>query len=344
MQEAPIPPDDVPRVAALHALGVLYSPAEERFDRITRLACRLFDVPIALVSLVAEKCQWFKSRQGLDVAETPRRISFCGHAILRDEPLVVPDALLDERFHDNPLVVGEPYIRFYAGAPLSDGEGNKLGTLCIIDRRPRVLGEAELDLLRDLAAWAENELRIRKVSESQKELLAELDSTKREARVDPLTQVWNRRALGEILERELARADRRSQPVGIVMLDLDRFKLVNDLHGHKAGDIVLAEAARRMRSKLRLDDALCRFGGEEFVAVLSNCGLAEAGEVAEKIRKRIEAESFDVGTAALAVTASLGVAEYRSGSSLRPDELLKMVDEALYRAKSGGRNRVESAR
>ena len=149
-----LPENEFSRLSALENLGLLYTPAKERFDRITRMACRLFDAPISLVSLIAEKCQWFKSRQGLDTSETPRNISFWAHAILREEPLVVSDTLLDDRFADNPLITGEPFIRFYAGAAIADESGNKLGTLCIIDNSPRNLSDSDIELLKDLAAWA----------------------------------------------------------------------------------------------------------------------------------------------------------------------------------------------
>jgi len=137
--EPPLSPaNEAKRIEALRSLQVLDTPPEERFDRITKIAQHVFDVPIALVSLVDESRQWFKSKQGLEVCETGRDVSFCGHAILRDDALVVPDAFLDKRFADNPLVTGEPHVRFYAGHPLADAAGFKLGTLCIIDHRPRV--------------------------------------------------------------------------------------------------------------------------------------------------------------------------------------------------------------
>lgn len=158
MREPLYPIDEQQRLAALHGLHVLDTPPDERFDRITRCAQRLFDVPIALISLIDANRQWFKSCQGLSVAETPRSISFCGHAILQDNPLVIPDALQDARFADNPLVTGEPHIRFYAGYPLRHSNGAKLGTLCLIDRRPRTFDEHDLAALSDLGAWAESEL------------------------------------------------------------------------------------------------------------------------------------------------------------------------------------------
>jgi PAS domain S-box-containing protein len=139
-------------------MHILDTPGEERIDRITRLAQLLFDVPIALVTLVDVNRQWFKSCIGLDMSETPRSESFCAHAILGDDALVIPDALRDPRFADNPLVTGEPHIRFYAGQPLVGPEGQKLGTLCILDRLPRKMSAGNLLALRDLAILAENEL------------------------------------------------------------------------------------------------------------------------------------------------------------------------------------------
>lgn len=136
MQIPAKPADEPARLDALRALNILDTSPEERFDRLTRLAKRLFDVPIALVSLVDVDRQWFKSCVGLDASETPRDISFCGHAIVGDEILMIRDTLVDERFHDNPLVTGAPHIRFYAGCPLRVPNGSKIGTLCLIDADP----------------------------------------------------------------------------------------------------------------------------------------------------------------------------------------------------------------
>ncbi len=158
MLEPAIPEDEEKRLATLRGLNILDTPPEERFDRLTRLAQRIFDVPIAVITLIDSNRQWFKSCQGLDATETPRRISFCGHAIHNDEIFVISDATLDSRFADNPLVAGAPHIRFYAGQPLKTSNGSRLGTLCIIDKNPRHPSRAELGILLDLAALVENEL------------------------------------------------------------------------------------------------------------------------------------------------------------------------------------------
>lgn len=158
MHKPPLPKDEAARLATLQKLKLLDTDFEERYDRITRMAQRLFGVPIALLSLVDRDRQWFKSCQGLNVRETPRDISFCGHAILGDQPLIVDDATNDERFHDNPLVVNDPAIRFYAGEPIKSLEGSKIGTLCIIDRQTRHLSDDDIATLHDLAAMVEHEI------------------------------------------------------------------------------------------------------------------------------------------------------------------------------------------
>ncbi len=166
MIKPPLPANEAERLATLHGLKILDTPPEERYDRITRFTQRLLDVPIVLVSLVDAHRQWFKSRQGFSLSETPRDISFSAHALLGDDVLVVPDAQLDPRFCDNPLVIGEPQIRFYAGCPLAARDGSKLGALCVMDRHARQMRDADLQALRDLAHLVENELNAAELNEA----------------------------------------------------------------------------------------------------------------------------------------------------------------------------------
>ena len=155
---APLPGNEDQRLRTLHRLEVLDTAPEERFDRYTRIAAELFDVPIALVSLVDRERQWFKSRHGLEATESPRETAFCAHAILDSKVMQVPDALLDSRFADNPMVTGPSRVRFYAGAPLAAADGSLVGTLCLVDKRARKLDGQQLGLLRDLADLVETEL------------------------------------------------------------------------------------------------------------------------------------------------------------------------------------------
>lgn len=161
MQAPAIPSNEARRLASLKALDLLDTPAEQVWDRLVQVAATVCDVPISLVSIVDTDRQWFKARFGLDAPETGRDISFCGHAILGDTPFVVPDAAMDDRFSDNPLVTGAPDIRFYAGIPLSAPDGAKMGTLCVIDRKPRQLTKSQEATLKILAAQAEDLLALR---------------------------------------------------------------------------------------------------------------------------------------------------------------------------------------
>ncbi|MEJ8566398.1 GAF domain-containing sensor histidine kinase [Elongatibacter sediminis] len=175
MKAPPMPANESERLQALCDLDILDTAPEERFDRLTRVARALFDVPIAIISLVDAERQWFKSRQGLDATETPRDISFCGHAILEGTVFHIPDALNDDRFADNPLVTGPLGIRFYAGAPLSAKNGSRIGTLCVLDTEPRIMSQVQQERLRDLANCVADELNQVKLTET----LAELEDQRR---------------------------------------------------------------------------------------------------------------------------------------------------------------------
>ena len=158
MVQPATPANEEARLAALWSMALLDTPRESSLDHITDLAAQLFDVSIALVSLVDEKRQWFKASHGLDARETPREISFCGHAILQPDIFYVRDASIDPRFADNPLVTGAPHIRFYAGKPIHAPTGEPLGTLCLMDNKPRKFSHADQNLLSTLAKCVEQVL------------------------------------------------------------------------------------------------------------------------------------------------------------------------------------------
>jgi len=191
------------RIKALHRLDILDTPGEERFDRFTRLATASFGVPMALVSLVDTDRQWFKSCIGIDSPGTPRSVAFCSHAVALDDLLVVPDARLDERFADNPLVTGAPHIRFYAGQPVRSLDGQPLGTLCIIDTRPRMLDDGGRRMLRDLAQLVQDELNrgvLVAARDAAQQALVEMNA-KLERRVEERTRELHEKNLA--LEQEM---------------------------------------------------------------------------------------------------------------------------------------------
>jgi GAF domain-containing protein len=172
MPAAPRPVDDLERVATLRGYDLLDTQAERAYDDIVAIARQLTETPIALVSLVDADRQWFKARSGLDATETPRELAFCGYTILQDGPFVVEDATQDPRFRDNALVTGPPFIRFYAGVPLRNPDGFRLGSLCVIDQRPRQLSETALDLLVRLARLVIDQMQLRALGREYAEALA----------------------------------------------------------------------------------------------------------------------------------------------------------------------------
>jgi diguanylate cyclase (GGDEF)-like protein len=299
---------------------VLDTPREEAFDRVTRLVRHIFSVKMASVTFLDGHRQWFKSRQGLASAETARDISFCRIPVAENRLLVVPDTLDDDRFRDNPLVVGPPSLRFYAGAPLHGSSGLCIGTLCAMDTRPRAFGNAEIDILLDLARIVETELELR--------ILATTDS---------LTGLLARRAFLEEGERALNLAHRHRYDLSCVSFDLDGFKAINDSAGHAAGDAVLAATAKTCTSLLRKSDLIGRLGGEEFSVLLPHADAAQAAAIAEKLRAKIERQASISLLPLHPVTASFGVASLPS-APIDLATLLAAADEALYVAKSRGRN------
>lgn len=338
MLSAALPENENERLAALEALGLMYTPAEERFDRITRLTKRLFGVPIVLVTLVAETCQWFKSAVGLETPETSRAVSFCAHAILSDDTFIVEDAIHDPRFCDNPLVTGSPNIRFYAGHPIRAEDGSRVGSLCVIDTVPRTFGESDCEALRDLAMLVEAELHREYLGDSQRKLVEQRDAYQRKASIDGLTRLWNRDAILELLEMEIARAV-LGRPLCLALIDVDLFKAVNDDHGHQAGDRVLAEVAQCIRTSLRDVDAVGRYGGDEFVVIFNNCRIEAAQESCERIRRAVERTKIATAVDSFALTVSIGLVAYSSAIETAV-QFLEIADRALYQAKDAGRNQT----
>jgi diguanylate cyclase (GGDEF)-like protein len=320
MLAAPLPQNEPTRLSTLRSLKLLDTPAEERFDRLTRLARRLFDVPIALVSLLDENRQWFKSCAGLGVQETARDISFCGHAIMQDDVFMIPDALADERFQDNPLVTGDPGIRFYAGQPLTVPNGSKLGTLCLIDTRPRELDDVERGLLRDLAHIAEQEI-----------AAIEL------ATVDELTLLANRRGFEALAQHALNVCRRLSHDATLLFFDLDDFKRINDTWGHAEGDRALAMFASALRGALRETDIIGRLGGDEFVALLTDAGDHETALVLDRLRQMLNSMNA-TSTAGYALRFSVGQTQFDAAKHPSVLDLLTASDMKMYAHKAAQKN------
>jgi diguanylate cyclase (GGDEF)-like protein len=320
MQAPPTPVDETQRLRSLIALGVLDTMPEDRFDRITRLACRAFAVPMALVSLVDRDRTWFKSKQGFDGCESSRRTSFCGHAILHEGPLVIADTLLDPRFADNPFVENDPRVRFYAGQPVHGVDGMRVGTLCLIDQQPRQLLEGDLTLLTDLAGMIDREF-----------------SLVARASTDELTSLANRRGFTEVAVHVLALCKRMTQPAVAIGIDLDNFKSINDTHGHEAGDDALRLFSKLLFGNFRTSDVVARLGGDEFAILCSGTTSDRTAVSLERLRAEFEASTIVQKYPGLSWSA--GIADFDPASDATIEDLLRTADARMYDAKVASKHR-----
>ena len=319
MKTPDIPPDEDARLAELRSLNVLDTIAEERFDRLTRMARRLFGVDVALVSLVDENRQWFKSCAGMELSETPRDISFCGHAILGDSAFVIPDALQDERFCDNPMVAGPPHVRFYAGCPLRGPGGRKLGTLCINHSKPRAFSDEDVEMLVDLALMVEREF-----------------SAIEWATVDELTGLSNRRGFMMLAQHSLHLCMRQNIPAALVFIDLDHLKQVNDQLGHAEGDWVLVTFAQHLMKAFRSSDVVARLGGDEFLVLLTNHSKAAAESAMARLQQALDATN-EAEARGYDISFSHGLVEFDPKRHHTIGALISEGDSLMYKTKKARR-------
>lgn len=350
MQKPQIPANESARLEALRHYDILDTEPEQDFDDLVAIAAAICDVPTALVSLIDADRQWFKARVGLDAQQTSRDVAFCAHAILDPKrTMVVPDARNDARFFDSPLVLDDPNIRFYAGAPLLTPGGEAIGTLCVIDTEPRELQTHQYTALEALSKQTSRLLELRRVShllarqlqESEwyeQKLLqyqGELEASNADltalTRTDPLTGLPNRRAFALALEQAAARSD-AAAPLQVAVLDIDHFKLINDVHGHPEGDRILQAVAETLRLYSAGPNSVARYGGEEFL-MLFEAPSRQAQLQCEFVREAIA--NLPLGPP---LTVSIGLAAYRAGEDTAAT--FARADQALYAAKRGGRNRV----
>jgi len=315
----PIPDDEAERLATLQALRILDTPPEERFDRFTRLAKRLFGVPIVAITLIDAERQWHKSVQGLELAELPRPLSFCGHAILSDQLLLVPNAHADARFAGNPLVTGEPFIHFYAGQPLRAPNGKRMGSLCLIDTQPHPFDADDEALLRDLALMVEHELAILQI-----------------ATLDELTGLTNRRGFEALARHSLGMCRRLQRSASLLFFDLDRFKQINDEFGHAEGDRALIDFAALLRRTFRESDVVARLGGDEFAVLLTNAAHLERDAALDRLAFAVAAHNAQPGQL-YALQYSVGCADFDAARHAGAAELLAEADRLMYRQKHAGR-------
>jgi len=315
--------DEAGRQRALERLAVIDSARERPFERIVDLVAAALKAPICAISLIDGDRQWFKAQRGLQVDQTTRDVAFCNHAIRSDRPFIVENATSDPRVANNPLVTGAPNIRSYLGIPLKLADGYIAGTICVIDLEPRTFSAQQIATLHAFAKLVLGELELR-TANSQ----------------DALTGVLSRGAWTSLLALELARAKRGNSDLCTLIIDLDRFSHINDLFGHRAGDMAIREISLAVEGLLRRSDFIGRLGGEELAVCLPGACAGTGHAVAERLRAAIAGIVFPAQPG-LRCTASICVAALAPGEPTMG--LLKRSDKALHFAKVHGRDLVCAA-
>lgn len=317
--------DEPGRLAALRRYEILDTPEEEAFQRIVELVRAVLDVPMVAVSLVDSRRVWVKAGVGPLPRQIAREDSFSAEVITRDRAVAVSNAGEDGRFAANPLVVGTPNIRACLGVPLTTPDGFNIGALCIYDDEPRPFNSRDAGILEKFAQIVFEQLDLRQISSQ-----------------DAMTGAHSRRGFMAELDKEFARAHRYERPSALLMIDVDHFRETNTRHGYPAGDAVLTALSNAVMSSMRKSDIFGRIGGEEFALLLPETDIDAARDVAERLRKTIEATIIDTGAGEIRVTVSLGVAPLPTRAEGAVGWLAE-ADIALYEAKRLGRNRVEVA-
>ncbi|GBF05017.1 diguanylate cyclase/phosphodiesterase with GAF sensor [Deinococcus aerius] len=323
---------EMQRLEVLDRYGVLDTLPEVEFDRITRFVKRLLNVPIVVINFVAGGRTWLKSGVGTTLREMSRESACCGETIERGGPFTVADLRAHSRFRNDPMVQSWG-ARSYAGAPLTTPDGFRIGTLAVYDGQVREFSPEEQAFLLDLAAVVIDELELRlwvlqwKRAQERSEYLAHHDA---------LTGLPNRLSLLDRTRQALHFAERHGTPVALMVLDLDRFKLINDSLGHAVGDELLRAVAERLGRMLRAEDTVARLGGDEFVVLLPELGEPlGAAWVAQRLQYAL-GEPFHVAGHDLRVGCSLGISLYPTDGQ-DAEALLRAADTAMYAAKVAGR-------
>lgn len=326
-----LPTDEAARLRALQRYEILDTPSEQEYDDIAMLAAQICGTPMANISLIDENRQWLKAKIGIEGDEISRDIAFCAFTIHNKDgrSLVVNDAREDERFAENPLVTGNPNIRFYAGAPLITPDNYALGALCVIDREPRELTEQQLHALEALARQTTIRLELRRTTALLKAANEELRNL---SLADDLTGLFNRRGFlfhAEQLLKLFRSRKSADEGLWLMMADLDGLKKINDRFGHEEGSFAIKKAAEIFKQSFRDADILARFGGDEFVVLIINT----AGDITEKVLERVKA-NFDnynkTGEKPYPIEASCGLAQFAPDDNSTIEEVMNAADKAMY--------------
>jgi diguanylate cyclase (GGDEF)-like protein len=331
-----LPVNEAERLQSVRALIVPDGYSTPELTSLVQLAKDVFGSPVAAVNIVDEDWQRVTCQVGsIQINACSRDESICSRVVFENEVVVIPDMTRHPELRDMPFVTGEPHFRSYAGAPISLDPELPVGAFCLIDTKPRDFSDDELRQLRQFADVASGLLRLQKAN-----FLMEFaeEKLKLAAMTDPLTGFYNRSALVSLIDVMLANALSSQQGFGVLYLDMDGFKTINDRYGHHTGDEVLTYAAKRISECVRAQDVVVRMGGDEFaIFVPDPPDVAALSGLCERLLGEFR-RPFVVGDKLLSARLSIGVALAPDAGSDRLG-LLRAVDEALYQAKAAGRDR-----
>jgi diguanylate cyclase (GGDEF)-like protein len=330
------------KLARIPESDFFYTPLEERFERITRLARKALNVPVAGVTLLSADKQWFKSIAGWNVSELPLDKSLCAMTIQHGQTSIVEDTHEDPRTERHALVTSGPRFRFYAGQPLHDQENSIIGTFCVFDVKPRTFSASDRQSLADLAAMSQRELVTDQLRDVHTALTTKLSIARREAMMDHMTRLWNRRGASVLLKAACDEADRSGADLAVALLDFDNFKRINDTHGHQVGDEVLRRIASRLVGNIRSNDVTCRIGGDEFLLLMANTNAETAARVAERVRHSVTESPIPTSQGSIPMSISVGFTIRKPKEVVTVDQLIERADQGLMASKSAGRNRVRT--
>jgi diguanylate cyclase (GGDEF)-like protein len=331
----PIDPAEAARLQALARFNVAGTPPDGTFDDITRMAAQWLRVPVAIVSLVDHDRIWFRSRFGLQVPSIPRDPGLCSSAILSPLPYVVPDARIDPRTLTNPLVAGDFGLQSYAAVPLTTHDGHRLGTLCVLDFKPRQFSAAETELLEVLGRVVMDQMQLRlngrEMAQTNRELVEALERERARTRVDAVTGLPDRAAIIEQIDLAL-RADAGGCPMAVLMYGVDHFKRVNLEQGYAAADTPLREVGHRLQRVHRVSDLIGRVDAHRFVVVARPCDQATAITLME--RALVSCEMAHAPTGATAgkarrVTVSAVARVFPSRKPATVESLIDQLEDSL---------------
>lgn len=332
-QERPHPNENS-RLSTLHSLHILGTPIEERFERITRLASKAFNIPICAISCIDEHDIWFKSIQGLNACTVDKGITFCQHAILGDGPFIINDARFDDRFADNPLVCDDPAIVFYAGAPIRSIDGLPIAAFCMIDTEPRSFDDDDLQMLEDFAKLAQYELHVAGPNRVQDNLINQIGKSWRLSMIDPLTRLWNHDGIIATLGESLDQAAESNATLYIVMLDLARFKDINSALGHVAGDEILRLFAKALIREVGEEHIVGRINNNQFAIVMNTItDIASAQEQLDRIQ--LFADSYPIAgiEGRVSMGGALAGVLVMGNCQFTTEAVFEHLDESIYLAK-----------